>query len=78
MAVGGNGLGLWPVTTRWCWHSADSTLAFLGALCKSTEGLLEMASVTPHPTKKRMETRGVCVGEGRRCLTAMRAGDQVS
>lgn len=35
VAVGGNRLGLWPTATRWCWHSADNTLAFLGPLQES-------------------------------------------
>lgn len=23
VAVGSNRLGLWPMATRWCWHSVD-------------------------------------------------------
>lgn len=53
--------GLWPTATRWCWHSADSTLALLGD-CKRTEGLLKMASATLHPTDERSKTTVGCGG----------------
>lgn len=63
-----DGAGIQQITPWLCWEPMQ----------EHPEGLLELASVTPSSYRGENETRGGCGGWGGRCLTAMRAGAQVS